>query len=261
MQGSLAMQLAFNDAGHGCDVLGLKPSWVAASVRLLEPFYRHYFRVTSHGPRVPARGACLLAANHSGTLPIDAAMLYLDVFRHNDPPRIPRVVADVFVPRMPFFGTLFARTGAVAGTPANLRHLLETGELVVVFPEGAPAIGKPFRERYHLQAWRVGHAELAIRHRVPVIPVAIVGAEEQWPQLARLEVQLLGAPYVPIPATPLPLPVHYHLHYGEPMALFEGTRPEDADDPGVVGRAAARVKEAVAELLARGLRERAGVFR
>lgn len=254
------MRLVYSDAGHGYDALGLHPRWVAASAALLDVFYRRYFRVTSHGARLPAGGACILAANHAGTLPIDAALLYLDVLRHTDPPRVPRVVADVFVPLLPFVGTLFARLGVVAGTPGNFRHLLETGEIVAVFPEGTPAIGKPFRERYHLQAWRVGHAELAIRHRVPVIPVGIVGAEEQWPQLARLALHPFGAPYLPIPATPLPLPVHYHFHYGAPLVLHEGTRPEDADDPVVVARAAARVKDAVQGLVEQGLRARPGVF-
>lgn len=257
----LPARLAFRDAGHGFDALGLSPEWVAISAALLGGAYRHYFRVSSHGARLPADGAVILAANHAGTLPIDAALLYLDVLLHTDPPRIPRVIADVFVPRLPFVGMLMARVGVAAGTPGNFRHLIESGELVMVFPEGTPGIGKAFRDRYQLQGWRVGHAEVAIRHRVPVIPVGIVGAEEQWPLLGRLDLHPFGAPYLPVPATPFPLPVHYHIHYGEPLSLYEGTRPSDADDPEIVSCAAQRVKQAVQALLDRGLRERAGVFR
>jgi 1-acyl-sn-glycerol-3-phosphate acyltransferase len=95
------------------------------------------------------------------------------------------------------------------------------------------------------------------------VPVAVIGAEEQWPLVGRIEAlgPLLGVPYVPIPLTPFPLPVHYHLHYGEPLVLHEGLRPEDADDPVVVKRAARRVRDAVQALIDRGLRQREGLFR
>ena len=133
----------------------------------------------------------------------------------------------------------------------------------MIFPEGVPGIGKPFSERYQLQDWRVGHAELAIRHSAPVIPVAFIGPEEQMPQMARLERfgKVLGLPYLPIPASPIPLPVRYHIHYGEPIALHQDYRPEQADDPEVVNEAAHRVKTAVQGLIERGLEIREGVFR
>ena len=86
-----------------------------------------------------------------------------------------------FVPALPFIGTIFARGGMVGGSRGNVRALLEAGELLMIFPEGTPGIIKPFHKRYQLQKFRVGHAELAIRHQVPVIPVGIVGAEEQLP--------------------------------------------------------------------------------
>ena len=107
-----------------------------------------------------------------------------------------------------------------------------------------------------------GHAELAIRHRAPVVPVGIVGAEEQLPQLfsSRRLGKLVGAPAMPVPAVPLPLPVRYHILYGEPLRFDQEFTPADADDPVVVKAAAARVRAAVEALIARGLRERKGVF-
>lgn len=259
----LAARLRYRDAGYGYDVLGLSPDWVARWVTAMRPVYERYFRVTSEGAeRIPADGAALLAANHGGTLPVDAAMLYLDVVRRTDPPRVPRALADLFVTQLPFIGTFLSRVGVTAGTRGNLRYLLEAGELVMVFPEGVPGIGKPFAERYRLQRWRVGHAEVAIRYRVPIVPVAIIGSEEQWPTIARIRsFHLFGAPYLPIPITPVPLPVRYHLHYGDPIRLFDGRRPEDADDPAIVRAGAEVVKSAVQALVDRGLRERRGVFR
>jgi 1-acyl-sn-glycerol-3-phosphate acyltransferase len=252
--------LAYADAGHGYDVFGMHPDWVRAARALAGPLYRHYFRVSSYGSEViPKNGPALLIANHAGTLPIDAALLWLDVLAHTDPPRVVRPIVDHFVPELPFVGVLFGRLGSVSGTQNNVRHLLGAGELCLIFPEGIDAIGKPFQQRYKLQGWRVGHAEAALRHGVPVIPVAVIGSEEQWPQIGKLErLRMFGAPYLPIPATPVPLPVHYRIHYGEPIDL-RGEIGSDLTTESVA-RAAAHTRAALETLLARGLAARKGVF-
>jgi 1-acyl-sn-glycerol-3-phosphate acyltransferase len=252
--------IPFRDAGHGYDVFGYEPLHAALSLSVLERLHRYWFRVQSHGTEhVPRQGPALLVGNHSGTLPFDAMMVWTDVILRCR--RLPRTVADYFVPSLPYVSTMYARSGVVGGSEGNVRALLEAGELLLIFPEGVPGIIKPFRERYQLREFRVGHAELAIRYRAPVVPVGIVGAEEQMPQVARLPVRMSSLPYFPVPLTPLPLPVRYHLHYGEPLHLHEGLRPEDADDPEVVRHAAERVRHAVQALVNEGLRLRKGVFR
>ncbi|MEZ4318179.1 MAG: lysophospholipid acyltransferase family protein [Myxococcota bacterium] len=256
-----AERLHFQDAGHGYDAFGLHPDFVALGDVIGKPGYEWYFRVESHGAEnVPAEGPGILAANHSGTLPLDGAMLWVDVLRRTDPPRCSRALADYFVPSLPFVSTLFARCGVVGGSRGNAQALLEAGELLMIFPEGVGGIGKPFNQRYQLQHWTKGHCELAIRHSAPVIPIGIIGAEEQMPQLARIPIKG-PVPYLPIPATLVPLPTKYHIYYGEPIPLHEEHTPEDADDPEIVRVAAARVKAAVQALLERGLSERKGIFR
>lgn len=251
------------DAGHGYDAFGMNPDWVRAAAGLFQPLYGSYFRVTSHGAEnVPANGGAVLAANHSGTIPIDAMMIWNDVLRQTDPPRVARAVLDHFVNLMPMVSIFFARCGAIGGSRGNFHELLRRGELVLVFPEGLPAIGKPWSERYKLCAWREGHAEMAIRHGVPIVPIAVIGAEEQLPTLGRLDsLRPFGLPYTPIPATPLPLPVHYHLWYGEPIPTDRDYSPDQADDSAVVKEASERVREAVEGLIAQGLAKRKGVFR
>lgn len=253
----------FYDEGYGFDVFGLNPAALAGVAAAAAPIYERYFRVESQGAdQIPARGPAILVANHGGVLPVDGAMLCLDVVRRTDPPRIPRAIADHFVPRLPLVGTLFARVGVVNGTRANVKHLLERGELIAIWPEGVSGPAKPFRERYKLQRWSVGFAELAIRYGAPVVPVAIVGAEESWPVAVRLRaLRAFGAPYVPIPASPLPLPARYHLRYGAPIDLAHGRLDRDADDPEIVAEGAERVRAALEVLLERTLAARTRVFR
>ena len=235
------------------DVFGRQPAAVERALELGAFWYDRYFRVASEGiEHVPADGPAILVANHSGMLPIDAALLWMDIGRRTQ--RRLRTIADRFVPLLPFVGTWFARTGVVSGTHANLRRLLRDRELVAIFPEGVSGPAKPFSKRYQLQHWPVGHAELAIRYRVPIIPVAIIGAEEAWPVLLRLRgLRAFGAPYLPVPMVPLPLPVPIHIHYGEPIELYHDFDADKADDPAAVADAAGEVRDAVAALVARGL--------
>jgi 1-acyl-sn-glycerol-3-phosphate acyltransferase len=259
-----AERIPLRDAGHGYDVFGANRDWIAFGLGITRGMYDLWFRVESQGhENLPASGAAILAANHSGTLPFDATMIWADVVRKSDPPRVVRFVADYFVPNLPFVSTLYTRTGAVGGSRDNLARLLEAGELVGVFPEGTPGIGKHFRDRYELQSWRPGHAELALKHRVPVIPVGVVGAEEQMPQVAKIPLgaRMFGAPYLPVTLTPLPLPVRYHIRYGAPLNLHERFDPERAAEPEVGRQAAEVVADQVRQLVARGLRERKGIFR
>ena len=246
------------DAGHGYDAFGLHRDYVALGMAIAMPLYGRYFRCISYGAEnIPKTGPGVLAGNHSGTIPTDGMMLWVDVVRHAK--RVPRPIADHFVPTLPVLGTFFSRGGMVGGSRGNARALLEAGQLLMIFPEGTPGIGKNFDQRYQLQNWRVGHTELAIRHSAPVVPVAFIGPEEQMPQVGRLDRlgKLVGLPYVPIPATPLPMPVRYHIHYGKPIQ-FDDMKPADADDPDKLEEAAGRVREAVDGLIRKGLKKRKG---
>lgn len=249
------------DEGHGYDVFGMHPDWLALGRVLLSPLYHAYFRVSSYGvENIPQKGPAILIANHAGTLPFDATMICYDVFNRTEPPRMPRTVIDYFVPQLPFVGSFLSRVGAVNGALANVRRLIETDQLCLIFPEGIGAIGKPFSQRYKLAHWRVGHAELALRYGIPVIPIAVIGSEEQWLQLGRIEgVHAFEIPYLPVVATPIPLPVHYHIHYGAPIH-FEGTTPQGSPSTAQIEHAADTTRQALSALIERGLAARRSVF-
>jgi 1-acyl-sn-glycerol-3-phosphate acyltransferase len=245
----------------GVDPYGFDVDYLTSAIAPLLWLYRRYFRVETHGiDNVPAEGRVLLVANHSGQLPFDAAMIDIALLVDRDPPRAARALVDTWVPTLPFVSTYMARCGQIVGTPENCRRLLAADECLLVFPEGTRGLGKPFSERYRLQAFGHGFMRMALESDAPIVPVGVVGAEEQAPQVLDLKplAKLLGFPYLPITPTllPLPLPVRYYLLFGEPMR-FTGS-PDDED--AVLEEKVAKVKSAVAGLLARGLEQREHVF-
>jgi 1-acyl-sn-glycerol-3-phosphate acyltransferase len=174
--------------------------------RLYDPIYRHWFRVEwEHLDRVPTTGGALLVANHAAAIPSDAP-----VIMHGIETELGRPVyglADHMFKTMPVVGTMWARAGGVVAHPDNAYRLLrEQEQLVLVFPEGSKGPGKTYAERYRLRRFgRGGFVEIAMRAGVPVVPIAVVGAEESMPIVWKSAslAKLLGIPYFPITANSL----------------------------------------------------------
>lgn len=245
------------------DDFGLDPEQIKMVIPVVELFYRHWFRVETFGLRDMPPGRVLFVANHSGQVPIDAMMVASSLLLDGDPPRAVRSMIERWVPTLPFVSTFFARLGQVLGTPENCRRLLNQEEAVLVFPEGVRGINKTYDHAYQLQDFGHGFMRLALETGTPIVPVGVVGAEEQYPTIwnAKSVARLLGLPAVPIAPTMfvtggLPLPVKYRIYFGRPMA-FEG---DPDDDESVVGAQVGQVKDAIAALLDRGLREREHIF-
>jgi 1-acyl-sn-glycerol-3-phosphate acyltransferase len=132
-----------------------------------------------------------------------------------------------------------------------------------VFPEGVRGISKPFRRRYRLEEFGLGFMRLALETRTPIVPVAVIGGEEQYPAVGNLKVlaRLLGMPALPLLpqlflGLPLPLPTRYRLHFGKPL-YFEGDPDEDDAD---IHTRVVRVRASIEALLREGLAAREHVF-
>jgi 1-acyl-sn-glycerol-3-phosphate acyltransferase len=250
----------------GYDPYGFTPAAVRSAALPAVLLYRYYFRVETHDIQNIPPGRVLLIANHAGQLPFDGLMLSTSVLLEAEPPRIVRPMGEYWIPSIPWFNVLAQRGGVLVGTPENCVSMLEAGECVMVFPEGVRGMNKPFSERYRLQRFGLGFMRLALETDTPIVPVGIVGSEEQQPALTNLPAlgRLLGLPAFPItlgfpwlgPLGLLPLPVKYHLHFGAPMR-FEGS-PTDED--ASIQEKVDDVKRALSDLLERGRRERKGVF-
>ena len=170
----------------GFDPYGLSPAWWNRVLLPVVLLYRYYFRVETFGiEQVPA-GRVLVVANHAGQLPFDGAMLGAALLLEADPPRIARAMGEYWIPNLPWVSIAAARVGALVGTPGNCVHMLENGECVTVFPEGVRGMNKLYAQRYQLQRFGMGFMRLALETDTPIVPVGIVGSEEQQPGFANL---------------------------------------------------------------------------
>ncbi|HLV68235.1 MAG TPA: 1-acyl-sn-glycerol-3-phosphate acyltransferase [Polyangiaceae bacterium] len=253
------------------DDFGLDPAFEARVRPALDLLYRRYFRVQTEGlEHVPSAGGAVIVANHSGTLPLDGAMLRAAIRLDHPSGRDLRWLAEDFVFYLPFAGVVLNRIGAVRACPENAERLLEREALVAVFPEGLHGIKKLFRERYRLQRFgRGGYIRLCLRTRAPLVPCAIVGAEEASPLLYRIDwlAEIMKLPYLPItPTFPLfgplglmPAPTRWKIRFGEPIS-FDHYGPEAADDHVLVGTLSDRVRSSIQALIDGGLRARKSIW-
>lgn len=227
---------------------------------LLEFLYAVWWRVETSGvEHVPAEGPGLIVANHSGVLPYDGIMVQLAV-RHEHPARrVCRMLALDMFALLPVLAPVLSKSGSVRANPANAERLLRRGDLVGVFPEGVKGVGKRFKDRYKLARFgRGGFIRIALRTGSPIVPCAVVGAEEIHPVVAKADWvgRPFGLPYFPItPTFPLlgplgvvPLPTKWSIDFGDPLDL-SGYGPEAATDPILVNRLSQQVRDTVQSMI------------
>jgi 1-acyl-sn-glycerol-3-phosphate acyltransferase len=264
---------AFYFAWHSeeVDEFGYDPKFMRTILPFFEFLYTMWWRVETSGvEHVPDQGPALLVANHSGVLPWDGVMINLAV-RHEHPARREcRMLALDMFALLPFLAPLLAQSGAVRANQENGERLLRKGELVGVFPEGVKGVGKPFKERYRLARFgRGGFVRLALRTGSPIVPCAVVGAEEIHPKIASMDWagRPLGLPYLPItPTFPLlgplgviPLPTKWSIDFADPIPM-DAYGPKGAEDPILVNRLSEQVRSTVQHMVDSRLARRRSVW-
>jgi 1-acyl-sn-glycerol-3-phosphate acyltransferase len=257
-------RINLNAARGGTDPFGFDLQTAKYAAAAAAFFHRVYFRSEVFGIEHLPHGRVLLIANHSGQLPIDAMLIGAALFYNAEPPRFVRSMVEKWTQTLPFVGTFFQRCGQVVGVPENARRLLAQGDAVLVFPEGVKGVSKPYSQRYQLAEFGLGFMRLALEMDTPIVPVAVIGAEEQYINLGNSEkmAKLFQMPVFPLipqallPGGVLPLPTRYRLYFGEPLH-FDGD-PDDED--AVIEERVMVVKNTIDAMVQRGVDERPAVF-
>ncbi len=260
------------DGDYQVDEFGFDPEFNSAVVMPLAlALYRQWFRVKTRGlQNVPDSGAALVVANHSGVLPLDALMLQAGVHAEHPAHRHVRLLSADLVWSLPVLAGAARRSGQTRAGPEEAHRLLHAGKLVGVFPEGFKGIGKPFSERYQLQRFgRGGFAHTALRAGAPIIPCAIVGAEEIYPMIGNSATlaRHLRLPYFPVtplfpwlgPIGAIPLPSNWIIEFCDPVETA-GYAAAERSDPCVIAALADEVRNTIQDKIDKLLAERGPAF-
>jgi 1-acyl-sn-glycerol-3-phosphate acyltransferase len=240
---------------------------------LVSFLYHYWFRCKVEGiENVPSTGGALLVSNHAGALPPDGSMIGKAINEEHPRPRPLHLTVEHFFKGYPGFSMLVSKIGGVPAHPDNVQRLLhDERQLVLVFPEGGKGSSKLYKDRYRLRRFgRGGFVEAAMRAGVPIVPIAVVGAEEAAPVFAHLKFlrRLTGLLYVPLtPTFPhfgVPgmigfLPAKFHIRFLEPIPTDQwGDDP--AGDKGLVQTVADEIRALIQAELLRMLAERESVW-
>jgi len=230
-----------------------------------------WWRIEVEGlANLPERGPCLLVANRSGLLPYDGIMISHAIHRAHPAHPLPRFLVADWLITLPFMQPYLARIGGVRASRENAERLLRHGHWVVAFPEGVKGAAKLFRDRYRLQRFgRGGVIRLARDTGAPILPVAVVGAEEVHPVLFKAETvaRSVGLPFLPVtptfpwlgPAGLVPLPSKWTLRIGATLSLH-GLGVDAVEDEILISRLNQELRAEIQAMLDDGVRARPSVF-
>lgn len=256
---------------YDTDEWGMDQEFIDAIRPLLDFMYNKYWRVSMTGlENIPDDGRALLVSNHSGQLPFDGAMIGSGILQHHPASRMMRALYANWFPTLPFVSDLLTKTGQVMANDENAERLLAQDHLVAVFPEGYKGVGKLYKDRYHLARFgRGGFARIALKTKTPLIPVAVVGAEETYISLYKSQTmaKLIGFPYFPIsPTFPLlgplgliPLPTKWYIDIGEPIRTDE--YPDGSENNlMLISQLTDQTRDTVQNMINDRLRQRKSIF-
>jgi len=245
------------------DPFGIRKKTIKLASICSNFFYTYWHRVEVYGvDNVPNKGAALLISNHGGIIAMDAAHIVTAVILKKQKPRLVRTLVERFLAKLPYVYSFITRVGQVVGTYENAEIILDSGELLQIFPEGAKGATKPYYKYYELEDFNVGFMELAIRKKVPIIPIGVTGSQEQAFVLFDFKplAKLLKMPNFPItlfwpllgPLGMIPLPAKYRIVFGHSMD-FSSYDEDTINDPEKIKELVTEVKSEVKRLIDIGL--------
>lgn len=197
--------------------------WLARNLKFLPEalfdLLASYFRLEVTGlENLPngGRGRMLVVPNHSNALGFDALMMAMALRKFTR--RVPRVMGHNFWFSNGFSAAFSRRWGIF---PADLReglNNLRDDNIVVIFPEGAEGNFKVSSSMYKMVDFNPGFVPLAIMQQAPVVPAAIIGAEESNINLGKIDLfkDFIGAS-IPLPMNLIPFPAKWKIKFLPPI--------------------------------------------
>jgi hypothetical protein len=211
-------------------------AWLA-TFRLLRRYHR--YEVVNLEPLLRP-GAKLIVGYHGRPLAVDLCMLTVELYERLG--YLPHGVAHGAFDQLPGMRAVADGLGFVTGDDPRLAEAVARGEHVLLQPGGTREGCRSFRQRYRVD-WgeRLGYLRLAVRYRLPIVPVggsgmddAYVGLNDGYALGRRVGMPARLPLWVGVGATgvwplSLPFPVKMTQWVGEPLTrhLEPGFDPSD----------------------------------
>lgn len=215
------------------DPWGLDIKQIQNTIKILYPFYLKYFSVKVHNcDKILKNESSIVVSNHTGQLPIDAALISMAYGLEANPPRILHAMIERFMAKLAFVGKWSQAQGQILGDRQNSKWLLENGESILVFPEGVRGISKNTNHHYEVQHFTEGFFRLAKDFNKKIQPIAVIGAEEMYPLVmhSKKVAKMLGLPALPISLNYFPLPSPVDIYILDPVSVSEVTGAKDIEE-------------------------------
>ncbi len=244
----------------GEDAWGLHLKNARKNMEIVYPIYKNYFKVRLFGKENVKDRPYVVISNHTGQIAIDGMLIATAFATEIKPPRILRAMVERFFTKLPFLNTWAAEGGAVLGDRQNCLNLLKRGESVLVFPEGVKGVAKSTSDYYQLQNFTRGFFRIALQTKTPILPIAVIGAEETFPWVyqAKSLAKMLKLPALPLSLNYFPLPSPIDIHIGQEFSLPEEVS-EDATDE-VIDQYINQIKNQISQMTQKGLKKRRPFF-
>ena len=177
--------------------------------------------------------------------------------------RIPRFLTHPGLLKFPFICNFVRKLGGVVACQESPARVLESGELLGVFPEGVRGAFTPYRKAYTLQGFgRDDFVKMALRYRAPIVPFVTIGSAEIFPIFGQIKsrrwTRYSDWPCLPIstfPFLPVPLPSKWHTQFLPPIHVEEqfpsGAAPDASLVKRISGEVRTKMQQAVDDMLCR----------
>lgn len=242
------------------DPWGLNLSKTRNSLEFIWPLYKNYFKVKVHGKKNVRDVPYMVCSNHSGQIAIDGMLITVAFSLEMEHPRILRSMIERFMAAMPFVGPWSFEGGAVLGDRQNCINLLKRKQSVLVFPEGVRGVSKSTKDFYKLQPFSKGFFRLALQTGTPVLPIAVIGAEEFFPFVYQAKglAKMLGLPAIPVSTNYIPLPSPVDIYIGEEYKMPDNLSADSPDS--LIDEHINNIENIIKKMTSDGLAKRRSLF-
>ncbi|MFA5582949.1 MAG: 1-acyl-sn-glycerol-3-phosphate acyltransferase, partial [Bacteriovoracaceae bacterium] len=240
----------------GEDPWGLDVEMATRVLKFLTPIYRNYFKVRIIGAEKVKAQAYVVISNHSGQIPIDAMLISMAFLLDIDAPHLVRPMVERFMTTLPFINKYASSLGAVLGDRQNAHYLLSKGQSILVFPEGVKGISKSSPDFYNIKEFSSGFYRMAATHQTPILPIAVIGAEEMYPFVIHIKslANLVGFPALPLSLNLIPLPSPIDIYIGDELI----PRPNESEK--TIGHNIYLLEQQIKKMIVHGLARRRPFF-